>query len=374
MIKCIKCNKYIPDDSVFCNYCGKKQVAKKISRRPNDTGSAYRRGKSWTAKVTVGHIISEDGTERPRRITKGGFKTKADALNYCSILRMTPKEKLCRMNLQQLYKKWEPWYEPKVGKSTMDCYKAAFKYFKSIYAMPFLEISPGDLQKCIDDCPKGKRTKQNMKATASLLYQYAMFKEIITVNKSETLDVGDDPTQRVPPITSAELKIIQASNEKYAPYVVVLCYMGCRPNELFKLKKTDLDELRHCVITGSKTPAGLDRIITISPKIWPIFMDQLKTPGEYLFPCLPADSKKGHKGGEFMTVNHFEDLFKDLMTKLGIENRVPYSCRHTFSNLLKAVKGSDTDKASLMGHADASMTKYYQEADYDSLRAITDAL
>ena len=62
------------------------------------------------------------------------------------------------------------------------------------------------------------------------------------------------------------------------------------------------------------------------------------------------------------------------MEKLGIEGRVPYSCRHTYANLLKGVHGSDTDKAKLIGHADASMTKYYQSADYDSLRAITDSL
>ena len=42
--------------------------------------------------------------------------------------------------------------------------------------------------------------------------------------------------------------------------------------------------------------------------------------------------------------------------------------------LLKNVKGSDTDKAALIGHSDASMTKYYQSADYESLRAIIDAM
>ena len=62
------------------------------------------------------------------------------------------------------------------------------------------------------------------------------------------------------------------------------------------------------------------------------------------------------------------------MDALGITDRVPYSCRHTFANLLKNVKGSDTDKAALIGHSDASMTKYYQSPDYDSLRAIIDSL
>lgn len=66
--------------------------------------------------------------------------------------------------------------------------------------------------------------------------------------------------------------------------------------------------------------------------------------------------------------------FVPLMKKLGIEGKVSYSCRHTFADLLKKVYGSDTDKAELIGHADASMTKYYQSADYASMKAITDEL
>ena len=45
-----------------------------------------------------------------------------------------------------------------------------------------------------------------------------------------------------------------------------------------------------------------------------------------------------------------------------------------FADLLKKVYGSDTDKAELIGHADASMTKYYQSADFESMQKITDAL
>ena len=60
--------------------------------------------------------------------------------------------------------------------------------------------------------------------------------------------------------------------------------------------------------------------------------------------------------------------FNPLMKELGIEGKVPYSCRHTFADLLKQVYGSDTDKAELIGHADASMTKYYQSADHESMK------
>ena len=76
-----------------------------------------------------------------------------------------------------------------------------------------------------------------------------------------------------------------------------------------------------------------------------------------------------------MSEAYFRDYcFMPVMEALHIIGKTPYSCRHTFANLLKAVRGSDTDKAALIGHADASMTKYYQSADYESLRAITDRI
>ena len=54
---------------------------------------------------------------------------------------------------------------------------------------------------------------------------------------------------------------------------------------------------------------------------------------------------------------------------------VPYSCRHTFSNLLKDVSGSDKDKADLMGHQDYQTTKrMYQSAEILAKKAITDKL
>lgn len=371
LLICSKCGRNVPDDASLCCYCGKKFVmARPKSKRSNGSGTAIKRGSTWTCIVTKGY--TEDGKQI--RVTKGGFKTKTEALSYAPTLMESKKERLCRSTFKQIYDEWLPWHTTKVKAKTVNCYKAAIKYFDSIWNMPFLEVSPSDMQDCINACEMGIRTRQNMKALASLMYKYAMFKEIITVNKSETLDVGDGKSIHIQALTPSEMAQIASCGLDYADYVIVLCYTGVRPNELFSLKKQAYDEARKCIVTGSKTPAGIDRIITISPKIEHIFKKQMETDGEYMFPCLPSTKKNAPKSGKQMKVHHFEVIFKNLMGQLGIKNRVPYSCRHAFANLLKGVRGSDTDKASLMGHANANMTKYYQEADYESMRAITDAL
>ncbi len=89
---------------------------------------------------------------------------------------------------------------------------------------------------------------------------------------------------------------------------------------------------------------------------------------DYLFPNL--------KTGEEMNHHYFRKFCLDsLMVKLGIENRVPYSCRHTYSNLIKRAPGDAGDKARLMGHTDYSFTQgRYQSSSVEDLERITGQL
>lgn len=150
---------------------------------------------------------------------------------------MTEKEVRCNKTFIQIYKEWLPTHEEKVGKSTMDCYKSAVKYFEPVYHYKFIDVTPAQLQECIDNCPHGKRTKQNMKALVSLLYNYGKFTEIIDVNKSEALSFGKDETRKYDALSIENLNEIKQCDLPYASYIVALCYLGCRPNELFRTKR-----------------------------------------------------------------------------------------------------------------------------------------
>lgn len=130
--------------------------------RPNGAGTAYKRGKTWTSRVVVGWKVSDDGHAIPIYKTKGGFQTKRDALAYCETLKKAPRS-VRVLNMKEIYDLWLPSHEGRVGRSTANCYKAAWKYFAPIYYMPFREITVDDLQECVDDCPNGRRTRENMK-------------------------------------------------------------------------------------------------------------------------------------------------------------------------------------------------------------------
>ena len=81
---CRKCKKELPEESAFCCYCGVKQTPpSKAGRRGNGQGTAVKRGSTWTAIWTLGFAV-QDGKLKQKRGSKGGFKTKKEALAYAA--------------------------------------------------------------------------------------------------------------------------------------------------------------------------------------------------------------------------------------------------------------------------------------------------
>lgn len=174
---CVKCKREIPEGSLFCPQCGKKQAStqRKGARRGNGTGSVYKRKDGgWMAVKVVGYEPLDNGKLKAIRVTKGGFPTKKAAVEY--LPQLAPRQRTPeKVSFAQLFRLWLPTHERQgKSKSTMNCYKAAFKYFRPVWPVSFDEITIDDLQECIDDCPHGKRTRENMKALGTLLYAYAI--------------------------------------------------------------------------------------------------------------------------------------------------------------------------------------------------------
>ena len=367
---CAKCGKSFQDDAIFCPYCGKKCGKLPDShrrQRGNGTGTVFKRGKTWTARVTIGWKY-EDGHKIQIYRTKGGFPSKTAAENYCAILKTGTDVPRVSDTFQQIYERWKEEYEKRIAPVTMATYKAAWKHFADIHYQPIADLKVSQLQACIDSCEKGRSTLNDMRTVCSLVYKYAIINRIVPENLAQYLYVNTKKKGTREAFTMEELKRIHGAvgKEPYADYVYFMCYTGFRPNEMLSLKKDAYDKAHNALIGGFKTEAGKNRVVPLNAKLAPILAKRMRSDSMYIFP---------KKDGTLMDDEHFRKYcFVPLMEKLHIEGKVPYSCRHTFANLLKNVKGSDTDKAALIGHSDASMTKYYQSADYESLQAIINAL
>ena len=408
---CRKCKKTIDDDSVFCKYCGSKQEMTRSRRmRPNGAGTARQRGKTWTAIYHAGHIVV-DGKQRPDEITLGGFLKKSAALDFVPVLKASAKipkaERNAALNqakqlptitdalkhietykrrspteditFKALYERWLPFYEPRCDKSTMSGHRAALAYFKDLWQLPFAQLSADDLQDCIDACPKGRRTQENMKSLGKRLYEYAIGRALVDRNYASYVYISKDGNRRRPPLKVEHVELIRSQIGRYplAEYVYCLCYLGFRPNEMLQLTKDAYhsEDGVEYLIGGFKTDAGTDRAVTIAPQIAPIVRRLADAPGLYLFP-----GPDGEKiDDEYFREKVFYPLLahlkiQDLPTKDNPATYVPYSCRHYFSDLLKYADGADTDKAALMGHTEYETTKrLYQSADLKAMQRITNS-
>lgn len=378
---CPKCSGAVPDGSVYCNHCGTKleKSKRKPKARGNGQGTAYKVGSTWTAQVIVGYRQPKDESRQPIPIkrTKAGFPRKADALAYCATLKGTKQE--CKLTMQQLYDAWAPWYESRIDPDTMGCYRAAFRHFEKLHSRKIVDIRASDLQECMDKCPRGHRTHQNMKVTASLLWKYALDQEYVTRNIAENLYIGKGKSIQREPLTPEEVeKIRQAiGKERYAEYIYCLCYLGFRPGEFLSLRKEHykiIDGIE-VLVNGSKTDAGRDRVVVIPPQILDIVRDRLFIPGtDLIFPMYCFSRSKGLLTGfKPMTDEYLnKHVFKPIGAILGFtEGKVPYSARHTYSDKLKGAEGSDKAKAGLMGHTDYAFTQsHYQSTNLDDLLAV----
>ena len=102
----------------------------KLKARGNGQGTAYKRGQTWTACVVVGWKLPKDPSKPklPIRRTKGGFKTKKDAIAYCPFLLAGGVEKPSEAPRLSTY--WKTYSEGpmlKISKGKQSAYRTAWK-------------------------------------------------------------------------------------------------------------------------------------------------------------------------------------------------------------------------------------------------------
>lgn len=354
----------------------------KTKSRGNGQGCAYKRNGSWVAQVVVGYRPPKEEGKQPVPIkkTKGGFPTKASALAYCFEIKNGKKERP-KKTLQQVYEEWKAKYAPRIVPGTMKGYHSAYQHFSRLHPLLITAITAADLQECMDRCPAGKRTHQQMKVVAGLLWDYAYDSDYVDKNVTKNLYTGKGKSEQREPITEKELDIIRQAigKEQYADYVYALCFLGFRPGEFLRLRKLDyhVEDGVSYLFGGSKTDAGKNRKVPIPRAISPIIEHRLAEEGtDLLFPRYSTNRKGEFTGIKQMSDSYFREfIFKPLMSRLGIEGKVPYGARHTYSDKLKKASGDEKAKAAIIGHTDYDFTrKRYQSTDLQDIKTVGDSI
>ncbi len=339
------CRREIPDDSVFCCYCGKKigPVERKTPKRANGTGSVYKHGDTWAAELRV-----YNGRKLAHRKKKYGFKTKAAALAYVQTMTESSidKKTMRISEAWELLKKTKRYQE--LSKDKIGAYKTAYKRLEPISFRVIGEIPFTELQALVDAAPGAYYPKRDIKTLLGKLYNVAVTNECLDVSQDKTdlLELPTQPKSKKDSFTLDEVhKIWDAYNkgDKMAGFALILCYTGMRPGELLQLKLENIDLKGQKIIGGIKTEAGIDREIPIAKAIIPIIQEAMKSAKYGL-----ADSCR----------EHFYDDWKS--ENWGIERHMTANAgRHTLATAMEEANISVMVRKKILGHKIDDITERY---------------
>jgi integrase len=341
---CIKCQKAIPEDGLYCPYCGKKQQAqkRKKKKRVNGSGSVCRkpgnRSKPWEAQKAGVYI--------------GAYATKYEAEQALLRLADLPISETLNLTFEQVYQKWFPEHSRTITAKGAEGYATAYKHCQSLYPRIFRKLRTSDFQGIIMEMEEKGLSNASCAKVLQLFGQlsaWAIREEICHTDYSRFVQLTPQQKTEKRVFSAEQIAALQSSALPAAKIALLLIATGCRPNELFSVP------LSNCFgsyfISGSKTEAGRNRIIPVSALGLPAYQSLLASATQNGCAKLIDAYAGNHTYSNFAKRD-----WKELMASLGIEGMTPYNCRHTFATL--AVKSGVKPEIlqRILGHSDYNTT------------------
>lgn len=334
---CIKCKKELPPEALFCPWCGKKQEHSRRKKRANGMGTVWKhpghRVKPWEAQKAGAHI--------------GYFATKFEAEQALARIADVPVSDSLNLTFSQVYDRWKPTHSRTITDSGISGYEFAYSHCAPLYNSIFRKLRTSDFQSIINQMETGGLSKSSCGKVVQLfsqLSQWAIQEEICHTNYAKFLTVAAPQKSTKAVFTEAQIEAIQSSKSPASDIALLLLATGCRPNELFSAL------VENCAadyfVSGSKTEAGKNRVIPVSPlgkQAYASILEAAKASGS---PRL-IDGYKGNR--EYR--NFAKRDWKRLMEEISATDMSPYNCRHTYATY--AVKSGMKPELlkQIMGHA-----------------------
>lgn len=353
---CVKCKRDIPDESVYCLWCGKKQTAdsRKALKRPNGTGTVYklqgRRSRPWVA-AKAGLII-------------GYYEKKSSALDALSQLQGQKISEIYNWTFAQVYEAWKKEHFRDIGASGIETYERAFAIFEPLHQKRFRELRTADYQAVVDKhLDKSHSTVSKYKQLLTQMSKWGIREELLKTNFASFVRLPEAEKKEKEIFTVEDICKLEEAGTQTAKIILMLIYTGMRIGELFTLRTENVYDTY--VIGGEKTEAGRNRIIPIRSEGRRYFKEfKARANGELLI--------SGYSGQK--TISNFRRRdFYPLLDQLKIERKTPHATRHTFASWAVANNIKPELLQKMLGHADYSTTaNIYEHFDIDQLVSAVD--
>ncbi|MCR5601553.1 MAG: tyrosine-type recombinase/integrase [Ruminococcus sp.] len=344
---CIKCGKEIPDNSAYCNYCGKKQTVKpkpKYHKREHGTGTIHfdkRYKKPWIA-------LAPSSKYGKGRQYIGSYPTRNEARIALDEFIQNGRPELYNATLSDIYEIWSKTHFKGVSKSAVELYSSMWKRFKNVQEMPVRELRTAHVQEIVN-AATSKSSAEIIKAMATMLCKCAMENDIIAKNYAEFVKIPKFEKKEKRIFTSEEIKKLWIhSDNKNVQAVLFMIYTGFRIGEVTAITVEDVHLEEGYIIGGEKTEAGKNRIVPIPQSI----------------PELSAfvhDWCKDARTGKLfpMTIHKFRtNVFYAALAAAQIDatDLTPHCTRHTFASISSAAGVKPEHLQKIIGHANFNTT------------------
>lgn len=349
-MQCKKCHKEIPEGSLYCNFCGRKQETKKRTKRGNGQGTVYKDGVSWCAEITLGYYIDNNGKFHRKSKRKWGFKTRTAALEY--IYDLKSDKKFSSINMYNLFENFKKTSYTKLSDSKQTAYRIAWNKIKNDISYRNIDdITTDELQDITDKCGTSYYTKRDIKNLLSHLYKIAMQDDYVQQNKSAFILLPDLKKSEREIFTKKEIERIwnewNTCESEISGHIIIMLYTGMRTGEMLQMRKENIHLDDHYMIGGIKTKKSMNRKIIIPKIIEPII-------------------KRLNENSTKDTLSSYSDEMKfygdwaELQTRCELNSKlVPYCCRHTFVTNCTQLGISPAMLQELTGHEDYETTLNY---------------
>lgn len=384
ILLCRKCSREIPDDAVWCCYCGIKLVRDtlKAKKRANGMGCikhlSGRRRKPWLVLVT----------KNGKQIPMGTYAKQTEAES--ALAKISPESISERYNytVEKIYEEWKAVHFRNLTNWGEQGYKSAWTHYQTIKGLKMREVKTDTLQKCIDAATTKNLSRsvcEKMKQLASQLCKYAMQQDIITKNYAQFIVLPKEEKKEKEIFTDKEIDVLFAHDaDKDVKIVLALIYTGFRIDELLSVETTNVHIEDGYMIGGEKTEAGKNRVVPINEKIMPYikgwYAEAVKNKNQYLI--------TNTQGKKMSPSNYRNRGFYKVLGDLGFQPHIdkahpaskfarltPHSTRHTFASLgvRAGVKPEVLQK--LLGHAHYETTAdIYIHENLDDLKSGMDLI
>ena len=329
-MECPRCKREVPDDAALCCYCARVFIKKKPAKnhlRGNGMGYAMKRGNTWTAYLTLRDYRDSDGKRHQVRKTKGGFKTKNEALDYIPTLKNEGKRD--NKTVPSLLEYWAIYEAGEFGKLSPNkrtSYKIAWKKLEPLWYHHVNTLTVSDLRAIVDQKAKTYYPAKDMKTVLTHLFKLAGADGWVNKDLPEYIVLPELNETERETFTKEEQEALwrlYEEGDRRAALPLIMIYTGMMPGEMRDLKVDMIDlEAQQIAGVGLKTKVRKKSLVYLPDAIVPVLIEEMKA----------STSKNGYVWPR--TTDKFYKTYYEALEAAGCRRLETYCCRHTTATAL----------------------------------------